>query len=896
MTVSIARPWYVSAVMERYRLGNGAMVDVSAGLVVVGEQTKTLPPLPWRLLLLLVRHPRQLFSRDDLLDALWPEEPEISDETLTKVVSRLRKRLGNVIQTVPKRGYRLRDPAVREIPRHRAPESSFLGREAELRALSSRMARGTRIVTLVGLAGVGKTRIAQEFLGQQSGRFVNLAEASSVDDVLVRVMRAVSARRGSDSPAALGHAIAAAHISVLVLDNAEDALEALTELLPVWATAAPTTFFVVTSREPIGLSIEQLHWIDGLGTSVAEQLLEDRSGLSIDHKIRSQFAQELDGIPLALELAAYRLQSLPADEVLALVQRRLSFLGNRHARDVHERHRSLQAVLEATWGRLSPSAQRVLVDLTAWVRPFTLEQAARTVEGSLEEVIDDIQALQRVALVRRDGARLRVAPLIRRFVAEAVPESLRLPGHRRHGELLASLATEPRLRRAHRDERSLPFHDLLAVVDDMVVACRRAVQREDRHVAVATACGVYVALRLNGPHSLLSELLDRVLPLAKPRERAIALGFRAWLYLLEQELDVAFAYAHEATELCRAAGDSVGLGYALMRLSLIYAYRNEPELAEQATEEALIQLEHHDAYGHAVATQRLGMNAIDRGDLPNAKRKFERMVRAAQVARSSFLEELALDSLGVVLQRQGWFAPALHAHQRALAVNETRGDRSGEVSIRRHIAHALACVGSFDNSLQESQQAARLGQQVEEPAWTKSRCAKVFVLQALGRLTEALSIAQDDFANATNGPEDARANATSVLAGVYRAMSEPEKAWFLLMEDQGLIERCSTYEALALQWERAHAALALGWVDRATVEIQNLAALQPQNHDFSAVIQLGCAEAELQWRLGNWEAAQQRLDETDDQLRRGHVPRTGLLGHTLQRAHQRLSNARGSER
>ncbi|MDR7327228.1 MULTISPECIES: BTAD domain-containing putative transcriptional regulator [Catenuloplanes] len=355
----------------------------------------------------------------------------------------LRGALGGPAPGGPAPGGPAGDPGVPSRPdgagRHGVPEqlTSFVGRDDELRAVAAALA-DARLVTLHGPGGSGKTRLAVESAARYGGevRFVELAAATAPD-----VPRAVSDAIGlrdtglrsrdlRDAGPSVTERLTAALTArdvLLVLDNCEHVVAAAAALAARLLAACPGVRILATSREPLGLTGEVLRPLGGLPEPAAVRLFADRAahvspGFTADGQnvaaVR-EICRTLDGLPLALELAAARLHALPVSEVAARVGDRFRLL-NRGSRTAPERQRTLRAVVEWSWELLSEPER-------ALARRFTVFRGGcrlAAVEGVCgPDAVDLLGDLVAKSLIERDGDRYRMLETIRAFCAERRDES-----------------------------------------------------------------------------------------------------------------------------------------------------------------------------------------------------------------------------------------------------------------------------------------------------------------------------------------------------------------------------------------------------------------------------------------------------------------------------------------
>ncbi|MFA1544316.1 BTAD domain-containing putative transcriptional regulator [Actinomadura monticuli] len=406
-------------------------------------------------------------------------------------------------------------PAVPEPPRTNLPAqlTSFVGREEESRRVG-KLLRETRLVTLTGPGGAGKTRLAGESAAALVEEmpdgvwFVPLAPVGDPGDVAQAVLSALgvpeTVRPGETRvivrPLERLTDFLAAKRMVVVLDNCEHLLDAVAALVDRVLTQAQGVRILATSREPLGITGESLCPVPSLplpGEDVADpaealghasvRLFADRAaavrpGFTVDAGTVADvvaICRALDGIPLAIELAAARLRSLTSGQVAARLGDRFRLLAG-GSRAALPRHRTLRAVVDWSWDLLDDGERTVLRRLSVFAGGATPEAAVAVcgqdaAETGAQDVIDVIAALIDKSLVMADGdadVRYRLLETVRVYAGERLEQA----GETRrvrdvHARYVTGLAerAEPELRR--RDQ--LRWADRVAAERDNVTAAFR---------------------------------------------------------------------------------------------------------------------------------------------------------------------------------------------------------------------------------------------------------------------------------------------------------------------------------------------------------------------------------------------------------------------------------------
>ena len=353
--------------------------------------------------------------------------------------------------------------------------TSFLGREQEL-AMLGKLLGEARLVTLTGAGGTGKTRLAVEFAAGVVERFADgvwLAELAGISDpglVAGQVMEALGVRQAGDVPVieALRFRLRSAEL-LLVLDNCEHLLDACAQLAGALLSSSPGLRVLATSREPLGvpgevacpvpplaLPADQADPVVIAGTPAVRLFLDRgaaaRPGAGLAGApvaVIGRICRELDGLPLAIELAAARTSTLSVEEVEAHLADRFRFLAYR--RPVADpRHQALKAAIDWSYELLPAAEQDVFGQLSVFAGDFGLAQAAQVCCGGDEATAFDLVdplASKSLAVAETAGGqtRYRLLETIRQYAAGRLAETGDAgPARRRHAEAFLALAERER--------------------------------------------------------------------------------------------------------------------------------------------------------------------------------------------------------------------------------------------------------------------------------------------------------------------------------------------------------------------------------------------------------------------------------------------------------------------
>ncbi|CAL9522209.1 hypothetical protein SUDANB176_03875 [Streptomyces sp. enrichment culture] len=379
--------------------------------------------------------------------------------------------------------------------RHGVPHepNPLLGRDADVTAVAG-LLRDVRVVTVVGPGGLGKTRLSHAVgrtAEQPVVHFVPLAGVTADDDVAGEVASAVGTGEGrpfGGGPDVVGGIVAALGSGpvLLVLDNCEHVVRSAAELVQALVSRSRELRVLATSRAPLGLTSEYVYALPELSPAASVELFEQRAraarpGVELPADRVAEICRHLDGLPLAVELAAARVRVLSVADISRRLQDRFALLRG-GARDAPERHRTLRAVVEWSWNLVEPDGRAALRALSVFPGGFDAD-AAQCVLGESGDALTLLEQLAGQSLVKVDdgpaGVRFRMLETLREFGAARRAEA---------GE--EERVTDRFLRWARdfgRDHHDVLFRDdplscltrIRAEQDNLVLALRHALARDD---------------------------------------------------------------------------------------------------------------------------------------------------------------------------------------------------------------------------------------------------------------------------------------------------------------------------------------------------------------------------------------------------------------------------------
>ncbi len=556
-----------------------------------------------------------------------------------------------------------------------SPASPLIGREQEVGDVAG-LTSTSRLVTLTGAGGCGKTRLALQVATELVGRFqdgvfwVSLAPLTDPNLVLPTIGETIGAKTEL-------HVHIGRSSMLLLLDNFEQVVEAAAALVEL-VEHCPKLFVLVTSRAPLRVPGESEYSVDPLSEGEAVELFCQRAALAEPRTAVEAICRRLDCLPLAIELAAARTRALPPEQLLERLDKALPILTSR-LRAIPDRQRTLRAAIGWSFQLLSPVEQELFARLSVFVGGFELEAAEAVCAASL----DDVESLMEQSLVRRWGDRLGMFETIREFATEQLESGGDADATaRRHAHHYAQRLTglQSSLWDASHDVAAKWFAD---EQDNVRAALAWSLDTGERELLAHLAASAAEFWIMRGAFGEARRWLeagfetDTALP-ADLRARA----FASLSTLEHAQADYARARRHAETAVVleRTLDDGKRLSHALNRLGNATKAQGEIEAARLLYAEALaVSRRADDRRGCAVSLVNLGTIELGLGHLGAAEAAcreagglFESLGNRSGTAASLLL-------LGEAALGQGRLEDAHEAVASALRIYRTL-DRSARIA------------------------------------------------------------------------------------------------------------------------------------------------------------------------------------------------------------------------
>lgn len=625
----------------------------------------------------------------------------------------------------------------------RAPLTRLIGRDEQVRRISELLADG-RLVTVVGPGGAGKTRLAQEvgtMIADQRRDGVWLIELASVTDAKGIVPAMVGAlglldtravdrrteRTARDSTDYLFDVLADADC-LLVVDNCEHLVTPVAELVDVLLARSPGLRVLTTSREPLGIVGESLCLVPPLGLPPvgvtaadaaqypAVRLLVERgravasgfdvSAANVDDVV--EIVRRLDGLPLAIELAAARLRVMPIAEITARLSDRFRLLTG-GSRTAMPRHRTLRAVVEWSWGLLRDDERLLAERLAVFPAGATLDAAIEVcADGRLpvDDVGDLVLSLVDKSLltaVNGTTARYRMLETIREYGVERLAERSEVAAARlAHARYYAELARrmDPLLRTA---DQLHAIATMTAERDNISAALRYLADSDDpvdRSASLELAMAMAWFWQMTGAVAEASTGMTLALAAcADHPQRPWAVAMLALLGSFvdpdaDPQTSVIRAQSRRLARSLMRGSPPPNTGFAMLP-AILALFGNDPETAEEAMH---AEWATGDEWTMAALAMGNALFAENDGRVDEQRREIDRALVGFERIGDRWGQSAVLTSRGNLRAMDGDTAGGLADYERALALAEELGSSDDEAMVRVRMAGLLIRAGELDRA------------------------------------------------------------------------------------------------------------------------------------------------------------------------------------------------------
>jgi serine/threonine protein kinase/predicted ATPase len=619
--------------------------------------------------------------------------------------------------------------------------AAFVGRESDLKAIAALFDAGERLVTLLGPAGAGKSRLALHHartLPPGTAVFCDLSEARDAAAIAAALGSAIGVpvgTGGEDLADRVGASLATRGEVLVVLDDFEHLIPHA-PMLERWLAAAPSARFLVTSQERLHLGGERVHEIGALGLPekgcaggeeesvrlFLERARQQRPGWEPDAEqlgTVAEIVRRLDGLPLAIELAAARMAVLTPEKLLERLEHRFELLGRGEGRG------TLRGAIEWSWHLLDPHEQSALAEASVFQGGFSLESAEAVLRGSEGQVIDRLQSLRERSLLKVEELpgmhgeqRFQLYESVREFASDRLEaDGRRKTLERRHADHFVALGKELSAG-VYRKGGALALKRLAAEHANLHAIASRF-ESDDPALALDALVALEPMLLTRGPFEPYVERLEAILARCGAVDRAkvagavLALGRSRRLGGL---LDAPARDFERAREIAREIHDDALEGMADTELAILQRVHGRAHEARESFHRAMPKLRSGgDRHAEAVALGNFGLTLQIEGRHGEAENVLARALESLVPIGDQRFEAIFRGYLAVSMHELGSFSEAAHAYRDALASARELSDRRFEGLFSGGLAWLVQETGDRRVAARHYREALHILKQVHVP-------------------------------------------------------------------------------------------------------------------------------------------------------------------------------------
>ncbi len=623
-------------------------------------------------------------------------------------------------------------------PRHNLPAQStpFIGRASQVAALRELIHYpDVRLITLLGPGGTGKTRLSLQTARESLDHFphgvffVPLADDIQANQLISRIAQQLEVREGGRPLLENITDYLRDKNLLLVLDNFEQLITAAPIVDDLLKTS-PQLKILVSSRTPLNLRGEHEYPVPPLdlppdGDPSVEELADNEAVQFFLERARAakpnfqltsenastvaEICRRLDGLPLALELAAARIKLLPPQAILSRLDDRLKLLTG-GARDLPSRHQTLRNTLEWSYSLLGEEEKILYARLSIFVGGFTLEAAEAVCNTENRfDILEGLTSLVNNSLVRQedmDGEpRFTMLETIRAYALERLAERSELDALRAaHAHYFGNIVVE-QVTFGLYSPKALHWLNWVERENDNI----RATLAWSLSASGSKEMGVNVLFALTwfwyrrgycieGSHWTEQALALPVVQAAPPL-RSIALQAGGMLALWQGKQDAALSQIQESLPLAQELENDFMVAASYMANAIVFINMGRDEIAQPLLEKARLFFKEKIPYFHAITTVHLGNAELGLGHPEQARAYHEEAYREALALNENWIQSFALNNLGEVARTQGQYDLARKYYEECVALLRATGDK-GDLA---RFVHSLGYVAQHEEEYERAE-------------------------------------------------------------------------------------------------------------------------------------------------------------------------------------------------
>ncbi len=782
--------------------------------------------------------------------------------------------------------------------------TAFIGREQELTQCVQQLRDpDCRLLTLIGLGGIGKTRLALQAAAALQSDFLNgvyfvpLAAIESPDGMITAVAETINAPFTANSISGLHNYLRGKEM-LLVLDNFEQLLPAATQIADL-LRHAPAVKVLVTSRVRLDLRAEWLLELSGLAyagkDSPAVQLFAQRARtIAPDFELTpnlphvTRICEIVHGMPLGIELASAWIRVLTPGQIVQQIEQNLDLLATT-AQDVPQRQRSLTAVFDSVWSLLNQTEQQTFAQLSVFRGNFDLA-AFLEITGASPWTLAAL--VEKSLLQKEEGGTYRLVELLRLYSAARLSQSGldEAATHQRHSQHYLTFLQAQHKRLKGR-EQDTALQAISWERENIRAAWLWAAHQTDTQAIHDSSPGLTSFYRRYGPFAEGIDLLQAALSKLQQQSTAEANHSRLVAVTVAQLLvsqghllhessrhDEALAVLNKAEPLLETIADPPIHTRYLIEKGRVYWRKSEHETAVFWIQSALTHSRDHQLAGlEAQALAFLGAIAIQQADYTTAVSYYQQALPIAQQSGDREQEARIVNNLGVYYTETGDFLQAQQCHERSLQIKQEIGDVRGQAMSLSNLGVIAMGRGRYIKSKEYLEKSRRLRVQLGDRRGEGRMYMNLGRVAAhLGQYDKATRLLQQSLAIAqeVNSPL-AESEAVIVLGIIAAQVGDYQKAHLLCCQALNYAEKFQHWSLVghAQQW-RSQALLGLGRIQEAVGLFQTALTLRQELGEVNLIVESQAGLAGALLASGDLVGAQLHVDQVLAHLQTGDLAGT----------------------